>query len=379
FGFLRMGTTGFVAQAEGAGDEEELRATLGRAAALALALGVALLALQGPLLGAALWMLDGPEGVQDTAARYCFVRIWGAPAALMSFALLGTLVGLGRSRDLLIVQLSLNGLNIALDVVLAGYLGWGAVGVGLGTAVAEWVAVVIAGLLILRVLRRRGAVPTPWRRLRDLRSLLSTLSAHRDILLRTLSLLLGFGWFIQQSARFGDAPLAANHVLLQLIGFAAFFIDGFAFATEALVGKAMGAGDRALLDRAVLRTSEQALLAALLLAGAFWLSGQAIIDALTTLEPVRAVARAHLVYAVAYVALSAFAFQLDGVFIGATRTGAMRNAAIAALAVFLGLGWWLAPAWGNTGLWLAFVGYVVARAVTLAVVYPRLRAAVAPS
>ena len=155
FGFLRMGTTGFTAQASGAGDEAEVRATLGRALMLSALLGIGIILLQWPLAHMALALLEGSAEVEAITRDYFIIRIWGAPATLSIFALMGTLIGLGKSRYLLAVQLFLNGLNILLDVLFAGVFGWGAQGIALGTVLAEWTTVVLAAGLVLKLLRER--------------------------------------------------------------------------------------------------------------------------------------------------------------------------------------------------------------------------------
>ncbi len=156
FGFLRMGTTGFAAQASGAGDEQEVRAVLRQSGAdSAVCLGVVLILIQWPIGLAAFSLLDGSAPVEAVAQEYFDIRIWGAPATLATFALMGLLIGLGKSRTLLIVQLFLNGLNILLDVWFAGILGWGASGIALGTVIAEWTTVLLAGWLVYRTLNQR--------------------------------------------------------------------------------------------------------------------------------------------------------------------------------------------------------------------------------
>ena len=375
FGFLRMGTTGFTAQAVGAGDEAEVRATLGRALLAGAVLGLGLVMLQWPLSRLALALLAGSAEVEAMTAGYFAVRIWGAPATLGIYALMGTLIGLGRSRHLLWLQLLLNGLNILLDVVFAGVLGWGAEGIALGTALAEWVTVVVAGVTVVQVLRQRhrGAEAFwSWRRIVDRRKLLQTVAANTDILIRTLLLLFGFAWFVNQSAVYGDAVLGANHILLQLVSFSAFFLDGYAFVAEALVGEALGARQRLRLQLAVWRSSILAAATALLLALAILLLGNLAVQALTDIAPVRVAAADAMPWAALYVLLSFAAFQLDGIFIGATRTREMRNASLFATLVYLLAWWWLAPPFGNTGLWWAFLVYVCVRALALAVYYPRL-------
>ena len=379
FGFLRMTTTGFVAQADGAGDGEGARTALTRALLMGTALGVVLLLVRGPIAALALSLLDGSADVEGIAGEYVRTRMLGAPAALATFPLIGVLIGLGASRRLLIVQVTINALNIGLDVLFAGVMGLGATGVAMGTAIAEWVGLLIAGAMVVGLMRARWPeerFKLDRARLFDLTEVRATLRAQFDVMARTIFMLSGFAWFTNQGARFGDSTLAANHILLQMVSFSAFVLDGFAFATESLVGRALGAGDRRAFDHALRVTSELAVVSALALSGLVVALGPTLVAALTTLEPVREVAGAHLGYAAVYIAVSVGAFQLDGVFIGATRTRAMRNASLASVLLFLALSAALVPRWNNDGLWVAFVGYVIARAITLLVPLPALRASV---
>jgi MATE family multidrug resistance protein len=192
-------------------------------------------------------------------------------------------------------------------------------------------------------------------------------------MIRTLLLVFGFAWFIRQSARFGDDVLAANHILLQLVSFSAFFLDGYAFVAEAIVGESAGARDPHRFDLAVRRSTELAGATAVVLMLLILGGGASAVELLTNIEPVRAAAIASLPLAAGYVLCSFAAFQLDGIFIGATRTRAMRNASIVSLTVFLLICWPLIALAGNHGLWLAFVLYVCARAVALGSYYPALR------
>jgi len=379
FGFLRMGTTGFTAQASGAGDEAEVRATLGRALLAAALLGVLLVALQRPVVAVALTLLGGSGEVAALTREYFFMRIWGAPAALGTFAVLGTFVGLGRTGLLLRTQIVLNGLNIVLDVLFAGVLGWGVRGIGMGTAIAEWTTFAMALYLVHGLVRARRADAEPfwpWARILDRDKALRTLGANTDIMIRTLSLLSGFAWFTSQGARFGDQVLAANHVLLQLVSASAYLLDGYAHATEVLVGRAVGARARAAFDGAVRSATELAAATAGVLTILVALAGPTLIALLTDLTPIRDTAIDYLPYAAVYVLASFAAFQLDGVFIGATRTRDMRNAGVLSLLVFLGASALLVPRAGNAGLWVSFVIYVVVRGGTLAARFPALRRAV---
>ena len=379
FGFLRMGTTGFAAQASGAGDQQEVRVVLGRALLIALCLGVVLILIQWPIGLAAFSLLDGSAPVEAVAQQYFDIRIWGAPATLATFALMGLLIGLGKSRTLLIVQLFLNGLNILLDVWFAGILGWGASGIALGTVIAEWTTVLLAGWLVYRTLNQRKVSADefwPKAKIMDLSALLKTASANLDIMLRTLILVFSFAFFINQSAKFGDTVLASNHILLQLIAFSAFFLDGYAFVVEALVGGAIGAKRRDVFDLAVRRSTVLALITAILLALVIALVGDIAVMLITDISSVRLAANQLLPFAALYVLFSFAAFQLDGIFIGASFTRQMRDAAALSIAVYF-IAWWaLSDQHGIQGLWGAMIIYVVARAVALLLFYPSLRRSV---
>ncbi len=376
FGFLRMGTTGFTAQASGAGDQPEVRATLARALLFAVGMGILLIALQLPIAWVALRLLGATSEVETLTRAYFDIRIWGAPATLATFAVLGSLVGLGKTRHVLATQVVLNGLNIGLDVLFAAVLGMGVEGIALGTVLAEW-STLIFGLLLVRGLLRddhNDAEPFwPWPQILDVSKVRAAVSANADIMVRTLFLLSGFAWFTNQGARFGDEVLAANHVLLQLVTMSAYLLDGYAHATEVLVGRAVGAGMRRVFDQTVRSATELAIATALVLSAAIVLAGPWAVATLTDHAEVRAVALTYLPYAAIYVACSFAAFQLDGIFIGATGTRDMRNASILSFVAFLAFSLLLVPALGNLGLWIAFIGYVIARAGSLAAKYAGLR------
>ena len=379
FGFLRMGTTGFSAQASGAGDEQEVRAVLGRALLISACLGVALILIQWPVKLAAFSLLDGSVQVEAVAKEYFNIRIWGAPATLATFAFMGLLIGLGKSRTLLVVQLFLNGLNILLDIWFAGILGWGASGIALGTVIAEWATVLFAGLLTYKTLSDRKILAEefwPKTKIMDWSALLKTISSNVDIMLRTLILVFSFAFFTNQSAKFGDTILASNHILLQLIAFSAFFLDGYAFVAEALVGNALGAKRGDVFDLAVRRTTVLAAVTAMLLALAIILLGDVAVMLLTDISAVRLAINPLLPLAALYVLLSFAAFQLDGIFIGASFTRQMRDAAVLSIAIFL-IAWWaLEGQFDVQGLWGAMIIYVIARAMALLLFYPSLRRSV---
>jgi MATE family multidrug resistance protein len=376
FGFLRMGTTGPTAQAWGAEDPAEIRAVLARALLLAGGLGAALLLLQGPVGALAFRLLHASAEVEAEGASYYAVRVWGAPAALANYVLLGWFFGLQNARWPLVLQLFMNGLNIVLDLVFVLGLGWGVEGVAAATLIAEYAAL---GLGLLLVAKRLGMLPAgiATARILDGARFRRMLAVNRDIFIRTLLLITAFALFTDRGATLGDLPLAANAVLLHLVSVSAFGLDGFAHAAEALVGGAVGRGKRADLSGSVRAAMKWGGMTALLTAAAFALAGGLLIDLMTTIPEVRALARDYLPWAIAMPVVSVWCYLYDGIFLGATRTHEMRNAAMVTTALYVTALWTFVPLWGNHGLWLALLVMNALRGLTLAAYYPRLARGVA--
>jgi MATE family multidrug resistance protein len=375
FGFLRMGTTGFTAQAHGAGDAAELRACLLRPLVLALGFGCLVILLQSPLRLVALWAMEASAEVEGHTAVYFDIRVWSAPAVLVNYVVLGWLLGVQRPRMALVLQILLNGVNIALDLLFVVGFGWDVAGVAWATLIAETAAALVGLAVILKSL---GRLPdaADWARLRDPARLTALLRVNFDIFLRTLCLVLAFGIFTAEGARFGDVVLAGNAILLQFQSFISHGLDGFAHAAEILAGGAQGAGNRRTFRRAVVVCSLWGLGGALLAGGVLLAGGPLLIAAFTSLPEVRLSAETYLWWMIVSPLISVWSFLLDGIFIGATRTAAMRNAMVLSLAVFLAANWLLLPAFGNHGLWLSLTLFMAARGLTMALYYPALERSV---
>ena len=375
FGFLRMSTTGFTAQAIGSSDPVEVRSTLLRALALGIGIGIVLIGFQQVIAWASLSLMSASEEVKALVSDYFFVRIWGAPATLATYALLGTLIGLSETKKLLMVQLFLNGINIGLNLLFVLGFGWGIKGIALGTIIAEWMTFGLSLWIVARTIKKMADPEQffwPWQQVFIKHKFVAMLKTNSDIMIRTLALLSGFAWFADQGAKFGDVTLAANHILLQFVSLSAFFLDGYAYVVEMLTGKAIGAKDRQAFLRNLRDSSQLAAVTALLLGLLFFTFGHEAVAFLTIDESVRAVATQHLPYAALYITISFVAFQLDGVFIGATWSKEMRNASIISVLIFIGLGLALVIWKGNQGLWLAFIAYVLVRGISLLAYLPRL-------
>lgn len=371
FGFLRMGTSGFAAQANGAGDRNEILAVLTRALLLAVALGLLMILLRHQVWSLSSHFLGASERVTALAGEYFLIRSWTAPAALANYAVLGWLIGMQRTRLALLLQVWLNGVNIVLDLVFVIGLDMGVPGVAWATLIGEYSAAVLGLTIAWRIIRpgRQN-----WRdaRIADLVRLRAFFNANLDIMIRTASLIASFFVFARTGAQFGDLTLAANAVLMQLIHFMAFGLDGFAFAAEALVGTALGAKKVADLRRAVVASTVWAFLIAMGFALVYALAGEFIISLITTLPEVRLAAAEYLPWVVLYPLLAVWCFQLDGIFIGATQTAEMRNAMVCAMAAYMVAVWFLPDVWGNHGLWLALNMLSVFRFTGLAIFYRRI-------
>jgi MATE family multidrug resistance protein len=383
FGFIRMSVAGLTAQAAGAEDEAEARAALVRGAAIGAGIGLALVLLQYPIGVLAFQALAvGSDASAETfaaAETYFAIRIWGAPFALASYAAFGWFSARERTDYLMIVSVAITLLNIILDYVFVVHFGWGAAGVAAGTLIAEVFGFFACLGFVLMLLRKHGGLGACWNVADFWASdkIRRTVSINRDIFIRTVLLAFSFAWFIQRSGAFGDVPLAANQTLLQLFLFTGLALDGTAIAAETLVGQAMGARDRAgereRYVLAVRRTFELALVAAVFFALFYWAAGDALTALLTPEGALRDETRAYLPWVVVSPLIVVIGFQLDGIFIGATRVQEMRNSMIVSAAIFIPLSLWLGDQFGNHGLWLAFSTYFVLRAATLAVYMPTIK------
>ncbi len=370
FGFLRMGTTGFVAQARGARDAAEIRAVLGRALLIAAAIGLTMIVLQVPITTAALRVVGAGPDVEQSAADYVGVRIWSAPATLANFALLGWLFGMQRPKTALVLQVFTNGLNIVLDLWFVVGLGWGVPGVAAASVIADYAGSALGLVLILRTLPGRAG----WERARLLERdrLLAMVRVNRDIFIRTMCLILAFASFTVQGARLGEVTLAANAVLLNLQSIMAYGLDGLAFAAEAMIGAAVGARDRAAFLAVTRAAALWSFVVAAAVAVAYAIFGTSLVALFTNLPEVRAAAATYLPWMVLSPLVSVWSYVLDGIYVGATRAVEMRNGMIIALAAYVLAAALLVPSWGNNGLWLALMVLMVARAVTLGAWYPRV-------
>lgn len=364
FGFLRMGTTGFIARAYGAGDHDGLADTLLRVLLLALIFGAIIVLIAAPIIDLAFYLIDSSDQVETLARDYAVIRIWSAPAVLCLYAFTGVFIGMHNTRAAFILQLVLNISNVLLDLLFVLVFEWGVEGVALASLMAEYLAMLVGIYLLRRSIRNAFTRYNP-ARLFARAALLSLFSANGNIFVRTLCMLFAFSYFTAKSAGQGEVILAANAILMHLQSFMAHGLDGFAHAVEALAGSAYGAKKVSVFRRAVFLTSLWAAVTALLAAALFWIFGEAIINLFTNIDTVIASALQYLPWMIVAPLLSVWSFQLDGIFIGTGHTREMRNAMIFSLLTYLLVLQLTIPWLGNHGLFLGLAFFMLMRAASL--------------
>jgi MATE family multidrug resistance protein len=363
FNFLRSGTTGLVAQAFGRGDSLEERAVLLRALTVSLAIGIAL-AMLAPLISfVGGWFMAAEPSVLEAMDVYVRIRLIGAPFSLMNYAILGYVLGRGEGRLGLILQVVLNGANIGLAIIFGLELGWGVTGVAWGAVGGELIGLA-AGVAVLVRRFGRSAWP-PRRRVFDPAAMLSMMTLNRDIMIRSFVLLAAFALFTRQGAQFGTLTLAANAVLLNFFLVGGYFLDGFASAAEQLAGRAIGAGSGRAFRKAISITTLWGFALSGVASALFLMFGSELIAIITSAEDVRAEAIRYAPWAALTAVSGVLAFQMDGVFIGATWSREMRNMMLISFVAYLGALLVLAPAFGNNGLWAAIHVFLLVRGFSL--------------
>lgn len=367
-GFLRMGTTGIVAQAHGKKDATEVRTILMQSILVGLTIAFIILLFQKPVFSIGLSFLEGSPEVKQYAMIYCQWMIWGMPALMILFSVNGWLLGMQSAMSVLQVGIIVNVLNIILDVVFVVYMDMDVRGVALATVISQYSGVIMSFFIIRKLLLNQSG---EWSldKILNFEKLKLFLSLNHDIFIRTICLIFVFAFFTRESARYGDIVLAANSILLKFYLLMALALDGFNHAAEALVGKAVGEKDKKLFNHAVSLTLKWSFVFGLFFSLFYWIAGKGMIYLLTDIDSVREIALVYLPWMIALPLISVWCFLFDGIFIGATRGKEMRNAMLVCTFVFFLPVWYVFQFWGNHGLWLAFTLFIAIRGISLGVYY----------
>lgn len=372
FGFLKMGTSGSIAQAFGSGDNASVNLTIIRSLTIALILGVVIVLLHNPLLDLALHLVGVERRIEQLTREYFTIRVWSAPATLTNYVLIGVLIGLQKMRSVFAFQLILNCTNVVLDLLFVPVLGFGIAGVATASLISEYIALAFMIILIREQLTPAFAnidIDT----LRQPAAVKKLLKLNGDIFIRTLLLVSCFFYFNASSGKFSSTVFAANVILMQLLHICAYALDGFAHAAETLAGQAWGSKSRRQFHGAIRASTQQAIATSLVMSALLYIAGPPILRLFTNQIEVLEAANSLLPWLYVLPLLSVWCYQLDGIFIGTTHSREMRNAMIISASLFFGLTAVFIPIFGNTGLWCAFSLFMVVRAITLYSFYPRIK------
>lgn len=369
FNFLRMSTSGFTAQAYGEKNLTECINMLVRALLVSLIISLFILLLQGPIAWASFAVIGGSSEVEVLADQYFRIRVWAAPAALGLFVFSGWFLGMQNARYPMIIAILVNVVNILLSVFFVFVLKMKSDGVALGTALSQYVGLLIA--LILFLLKYKNLLSKiSGKAILDLKILVNFFKVNTDIFIRTFCIILVFTFFTSKSASINDTILAVNSLLIQLLLFFSFFIDGFAFAGEALVGKFVGSREKANLKKVVRLLFYWGFGLAIIFTLVYWPGVNIILKLLTSQKEILESAQPFLPWVIAIPLASFASFIWDGIYIGATSSRAMRNTLlISTFAVFAPIFYFLNPLLGNHALWMGMVMFMFARGIAQTALY----------
>ncbi|MGD8777455.1 MAG: MATE family efflux transporter [Ignavibacteria bacterium] len=367
FGFLRMGTTGLTAQANGSKNDEETIQVLSRSLGLALISAVFIILFQEMISLIAFNLVEATDEVEFFAKEYFYIRIYAAPASLALYAFHGWFLGVQNAKYPMVLSILTNVFNIFFNLLLIYQFGMKSDGVALGTVISQYLGLAVAVLLYLRKYSHYNVLISLKKTI-DLESIKKFFKVNIDIFLRTLMLVFSFGFFTAESAKFGDNILAVNTILMQLWMILAYGVDGFAFAAEGLVGTYIGARDKESLRHAIKYSFYWGMALGGLLSLVYLLFGEQIFILFTDKEFLLELALPFLIWIIIAPIINSVCFIWDGVFIGATATKAMRNSMIiCTFNLFLPTYYLTKDIFGNHSLWLAMTVFMVARGLTLTV------------
>lgn len=364
FGFLRMGTSGFTAQAYGADDKKEQMSILLRACTIALLAALALIVLQKPIGLLTEAFVENKNHALDLALEYFFIRIWAAPATLGMYALKGWFIGMQDSKTPMWISILINVLNIVFSYVFAIGLSMNIEGVALGTVIAQWGGLAVS-VSIWFVKYGSLRIFADWKEALQRSKMILFFKVNADIYLRTICLIAVTTYFTVASSSMPYPLLAVNTLLMQLFTLFSYFMDGFAYASESLCGRFKGANDRVNLAKCVKYILLWGAALSVLFTAIYFFFGSDILSILTNKKDVLAVCEEYKYWTLLIPLCGSVAFLYDGILIGMIETKLMRNAIFVATALFFALFFGFKNSLGNDALWIAFLSYLLARSVLM--------------
>ena len=360
FGFLRMGTTGITAQAFGKKDDSEMMQTISRAMLVALVLAILVFVLQKPIGELSFYLMNISEAQYGLVEEYFYIRIWAAPATLALFAFMGWFFGMQNAIYPLILTVTINLVNIIFSFLLVKKYHMGVAGVAWGTVIAQYVGLLLAIFLFRKKYKSHFQFFSKKATL-EIKALSEFLTINRDIFIRTFCLTFAFGFFYSQSSSGGEVILAVNVILLQFLNWMSYGVDGFAFASESLVGKYKGADDQPNLKKAIQLSFVWGMALATLFSLTYWVFGIELLHVFTDKENIITASLPFLFWMVVFPIISTPCYLWDGIYIGLTASRAMRQTMLVAIVVYILFYFLLKNEYGNHGLWAALLIFMAAR------------------
>jgi multidrug resistance protein, MATE family len=359
-GFLRMSTTGFSAQARGAGSKSQSQEVLQQALAVAIFIGVALIFLQHPLFTLGAWLADANPNTYAVAQQYYVIRIWGAPFSLANLVLVGWLLGQQQHKNVMRWQVYCSVLNMLLSYLLAFPADLGVEGVAIATVASECVLF----LCCCHSVRRCGFNPVKFGKTK-LAAFKHMLSSHQHMFLRNIALQGCLAFISYSGLRLGAEYGAVNAILMQFFVLIALGLDGLAYAIESLIGEAYGKRDSQQLRFWVKLGLVWSAFTALIYSLIFWLGGALILSVLTNIPEISALAAQYMMYIVMLPLIAHWCFMFDGIYIGMGRAKSMRDTMIVSAVIGLFPVWYFTQDMGNDGLWMSFLVFLLMRGLTM--------------
>jgi MATE family multidrug resistance protein len=365
FGFLRMGTTGLTSQAFGKGDEREVALNLFRPAFIALLFGVIIIALQFIIAEISFSLITASAEVERFASQYFYIRIYAAPATLLIYVFHGWFLGMQNAKYPLILLVSVNLLNLFFNLLFIYQFGMKSEGVAFGTVLAQYSGLLLALSLFMKKYKSYLSYFS-FSGILEFSKLKKFYQVNSNIFIRTLALLFVLSFFTAESAKFGDNILAANTILMQMWIIISYAVDGFAFAAESIVGKLIGAKDFVKLKLTVKYLFVWGIGIGAVFTIIYSLTGELLIRLFTNNQAIVEVALLFVGWTIISQIINSISFIWDGIYIGATKTQAMRNSMLfSAFVVFLPTYFLTRNYIGNHALWLALTLFMIVRATTL--------------
>jgi multidrug resistance protein, MATE family len=377
FGFLRMGTTGLTAQANGRGDQQAVVLTLLRNGFLALVIGLGILVLQWPIQAIGFGILRAEPGVLSAGRSFYNALIWSAPATLINYVLIGWFLGREQSSKVLLLSIVSNISNIAFDYLFIVRWGWESTGAGTATALSQYLTLLL-GLVLLKffISPKDEQEPVVWRKLLpqvfSLDTLTSGFALNRDLIIRTFAIVSVFAAFTNLSAAFGTVVLATNAILLQVLTLGAYFVDGLAFATESLAGFFKGNGQIKTLSRLLRLAVVSSIALGLAFAGVFNLFPVLLLNLISDHPEIVNNALQYVFWLLPILGIGSVAYMLDGYLLGLTESTALRNGMLLAAGIgFCPIALMARNLHNIHLLWFALVVFMIARVFFLGLYVPQ--------